>query len=285
MSHLEKIKPISSEVYNKFTVIMGKPGSSKTTVAGTWPKPMLVITIGDDGGAVVLKHYSDEEVKTVKLTSDDPKQVGAKHVGIKLKELLEELRTVTEFKTVVIDAYSSVEEEIVNYLVAKKGTGLSLQERGDIKNFLVDLRDAIVKNSSTSNVEYIAIVHVKIAEDTDNISGEKNINLIPKMSLNNGNILLERASNVMYCSRKTVKDLDKGNKVKFLTYVGAHPYIDTKIRFENGTKLESGVYIENCTYEDIVNLSKTGEKNIKKVDIVEMKSDNPFNETKEEDDF
>ena len=55
MSLLDKVKGISEETPNNFTIIMGSPGSGKTTLGGTWQKPMLYVKIGDDGGGVVLK--------------------------------------------------------------------------------------------------------------------------------------------------------------------------------------------------------------------------------------
>lgn len=275
MSYLDEIVGISNEPYNNFTVIMGKPGSGKTTLAGSYPKPMLVVTVGDDGGAVVLKHYGDDEIKTLNLVSDDVSQNGGKHVGIKVKELMNELKDNKTYKTVVIDAYSSIEEEIVTYISKKKGgKRVSLEERGSIMSFIITLRDDIVRNSK-KDIEYVAIVHVKTSEDTDNISGEKNINLIPKMTLNNGNILLERASNVMYCARKTVKENGE-NVVKFLTYIGAHPFMDTKIRFEDGRRLDSGIYIENATYDKVEKIKSSGVTKEDKVEIVE--NTNPFEE-------
>ena len=281
MGYLDEIKNIEEEPYNNFTVIMGKPGSGKTTVAGTYPKPMLVITIGNDGGAVVLKHYGDD-VDTLNLKSDEVTEPQAKHVGMKLIDTIKELRGNNKYKTIVIDAYSSVEEEILTFISDKKGgKGVTLNERGSIMNFMVKVRDNIIINSK-SNIEYIAIVHVKQSNDTDNISGETNTNLIPKMTLNNGNILLERASNVMYCARKTVSENGE-NVVKFLTYIGPHPYIDTKIRFVDDRKLESGIYIKDGTFDKILSIKNSGVDDNDKVEIVE--SSNPFEEkqNKEED--
>ena len=35
-------------------MFMGKPKSGKTLIAGSYPKPMLYISVGDDGGGRVL---------------------------------------------------------------------------------------------------------------------------------------------------------------------------------------------------------------------------------------
>lgn len=277
MSMLDLVKGISSEPHNRFTVILGKPGSGKTTVTGTYPKPMLYVSIDTDGGGEVLKGYSDDEIKTLQLKSDEPGKVGSKHIQTKLMELLEELKTENHFKTVVFDAYSSVEEGVVNFMEKAKGKKLSLDERGAIGTLMLNLRNKIV-DLSRGETEYVAICHIKDKEDVDNTTGEKTKSIVPKMSYNNGNILLERASNVMYCARKTVINSDNTRSVKFLTYLGAHPNMDTKLRTE-GKKLESGLYVEDFNYEKLQEIIKGNTKldEIKKINVVESQ-ENPFSD-------
>lgn len=259
MNYLDSIRGISEEQDNDLHIVMGKPGSGKTTYVGTYPKPMLVITVGDDGGAVVLKHYGDEQVKFINITSDDPKEDGI-HVGEKLKGIINELLNTNHgFKTIAIDAYSSVQEEIVEYLGAIKGKRLNQEEWGDIGKYLLGIRDDLVTLSRKPNISAVVpIVHIKTTEDTDNASGETNLQVIPKLTVNNGRLLLERANTVVYCSRRVVLSEDeKDKKVQFLTYIGAHPNIDTKLRTD-GKVLDSGLYIENATYEKLENIRATG---------------------------
>lgn len=281
MGMLDMVKGISAEPHNRFTIFMGKPGSGKTTSAGTFPKPILYVAIDTDGGGEVLKGYSDNDVKTLQLTSDDPKSEGAKHIQTKLMDLLDELSKPHPYKTVIFDAYSSIEEGTVNYLEKKKQKKLSLDERGSVGTLMLNLRNKIV-DLSRGDVEYIAICHIKDKEDVDNTTGEKNKMIVPKMSYNNGNVLLERASNVMYTARKTIIENDGTRRVAFLTYIGAHPNMDTKLRTE-GKKLEGGLYIEDFTYEKLQDIIKGNKKqeDIEKINVVENQT-NPFNEENEE---
>lgn len=280
MSMLELVKGISSEPHNRFTVIMGKPGSGKTTISGTYPKPLLYVSIDTDGGGEVLKCYSDDEIKTLSITSDEPGKPGSKHVQTKLMELLEELKGNHPYKTVVIDAYSSIEEGVVTFIEKVKGKKLSLDERGSIGTLMLNLRNKII-DLSRGDVEYVAICHIKDKKTTDNTTGEESTMIVPKMSYNNGNILLERASNVMYCSKRTVINDDNTRRVAFLTYIGAHPNMDTKFRTE-GKMLESGIYMEGVTYEKLQELktNKTQIEDIKKLNVVESQ-ENPFSEETE----
>lgn len=281
MGMLDLVQGISKEPHNRFTVILGKPGSGKTTLAGTYPKPLLYVSIDTDGGGEVLKCYSDDEVKTLQLKADEIGTPGAKNVYMKLMELLDELKNNTTYKTVIIDAYSSIEEGLVNYLEKVKGKKLSLDERGTVGTMMLKMRDKLV-DLSRGDTEYVVISHIKDKETADNTTGEKSIMLIPKMSYNNGNQLLERASNVMYCSKRTVINEDGTRRVAFLTYIGAHPNIDTKLRTE-GKMLETGIYVEGLTYDKIQDIVKNKKelKNIEKLNVVESQ-ENPFSDDNED---
>ena len=284
MGMLDLVQGISQEPHNKLTILMGKPGSGKTTVAGTFPKQMLYVAIDTDGGGEVLKGYGDDDIKVIHITSDVPGTNDSKHVQVKLMELIAELKAKKHpYKTVVIDAYSSIEEGVVNYLEKAKGKKLNLEERGGIATLMLNLRNALVE-LSRGDVEVVCICHIKDKECTDNTTGEKSIMIIPKMSYNNGNVLLERASAVIYCARKTIINEDGSRRVAFLSYVGAHPNMDTKLRTA-GKKIESGLYIEDFTYDklqEIINGEKVVEK-MEKLNVVEPKeTTNEENKQEEE---
>lgn len=280
MSMLDLVQGISKEPHNNFTVIMGKPGSGKTTVAGTYPKPMLYVSIDTDGGGEVLKCYSDDDIKTLQLKSDDPTVPGAKHIQTKIMELLNELSQSHPYKTVVLDAYSSIEEGVALFWEKMKGKKLNLDERGSLGTLMLNLRNKIVE-LSRGDVQYVAICHIKDKKTTDNTTGEESTMIVPKMSYNNGNVLLERASNVMYCSKRTVINEDGTRRVAFLTYIGAHPNMDTKFRTE-GKLLETGLYIENATFDKLEELRKNNKsiERVEKLNVVESQ-ENPFSEESE----
>lgn len=276
MSILQTAKGISQIPNNKLHIIMGFPGSGKTTLAATYPKPMLFVQIGDDGGGIVMSNWDDKDISFILLESDKNGTI-----YVKLMQLLKELREQpTLYKTVVIDAYSSIEENMISTAVQTKGKTLSWDERGAITQAMVNLRDTIVNLSKVTPMTFVEITHLKSAESTDNISGETTVRYIPKMSQNNGNIMLERANNIMYCTRKVVADDNGQPTVKFLTYIGAHPNIDTKYRYKSPLLSEdSGIYIENCTYEKIQSLSDstTDLKTVTVIEPIKKEDTNPFN--------
>lgn len=66
---------------------------------------------------------------------------------------------------------------------------------------------------------------------------------------------MKDASNIFYCCRKTVIN-DKGEKeVKFLTYVGPHPLMDTGTR---DILLQKGDFVEDFNYDKWQRLVKAG---------------------------
>lgn len=282
MGMLDMVQGISKEPHNKLWVFMGKPGSGKTTVVGTFPKPMLYVAIDTDGGGEVLKCYSDDEIKTLQLKSDEPGTAGAKHIQTKCMDLLNELLSVNHpYKTIVFDAYSSVEEGVVSFLEKSKGKKLNLDERGSIGTLMLNLRNKLVDLSRT-DVDVVTICHIKDKKTTDNTTGEESTMLVPKMSYNNGNILLERASAVVYTSKRTIINEDNTRRVAFLSYIGAHPNMDTKFRTE-GKMLETGLYLENATYDKFEELrkNKTNVEKVEKLNVVESQT-NPFSDETED---
>lgn len=275
MGMLDAVKNISQTSHNRFTIFNGKPGSGKTTTAGTFPKPMLYVALDSDGGGEVLKCYNDDEVKVLTITPDAPGTPGAKHLQAKVKDLLEELKSPHPYKSVVFDAYSSIEENLVTHIEKIKGKKLNLDERGSIATAMLDLRNRIVELSQ-GDVEYVCINHVKTKQCTDSTTGEITEMIIPKMSYNNGNILLERASAVIYSVRRTVINDDGTRTVKFLNYVGAHPNMDTKLR-TRGKMATTGMYVEDLTYDKLQALMKGDNKIEQTLNVVETPS-NPFDE-------
>ena len=100
MGHLDKAVDIGELGQSNLWVIYGKSTSGKTTLASTFPKPMLYLQIGDDGSNSI----SDVEgVKAIRI----------KDLG-QLREILLELRLDRKYKTVLVDTFSMLVNEWID---------------------------------------------------------------------------------------------------------------------------------------------------------------------------
>ena len=251
-------------ITHSIDLYMGKPKSGKTLIAGSYPKPLLYLPVGNDGGGrVLLTKYRDDVEKgliKVKNLRNDPIVGGkiAKTSIEKLAALLAELRKpeADKFKTIVVDTIGSLQDDYKAYLeCAKGGRQLSQQEWGDVAKMVLNIKDNMKRFSEEQHVTIVRITHTSEQELYETSGLNKEIRIIPDLTIKSGVKYMKDASNIFYCCRKTVIN-DKGEKeVKFLTYVGPHPLMDTGTR---DILLEKGDFVENFNYEKWQRLVKAG---------------------------
>ncbi len=251
-------------VTHSIDMYMGKPKSGKTLIAASYPKPLLYVSIGNDGGGRVImtKYRSDVEKGLIKVVNlrNDP-QIGGKIKKTsceRLAELLAELRKpdADKFKTIVIDTFAALQDDYKVYLEASKnGKSLSVQEWGEVAKMVLNLKDNMKRFSEEQKVTFVWITHTSEQELTETSGLNKEIRIIPDLTIKTGIKCMKDASNIFYCCRKTCLN-DKGEKeVKFLTYVGPHPLMDTGTR---DMLLKTGEFVEDFNYDKWQALIKAG---------------------------
>lgn len=253
-----------SFVTHSIDMYMGKPKSGKTLIAASYPKPLLYVSIGNDGGGRVImtKYRSDVEkglIKVKNLRNDMPVGGKIKETSCdKLAKLLRDLRdpNADKFKTIVIDTFAALQDDYKIYLeTTKGGKALSMQEWGDVAKMVLSLKDNMKRFSEEQGVTFVWITHTSEQELTETSGLNKEIRIIPDLTIKTGIKCMKDASNIFYCCRKTCLN-DKGEKeVKFLTYVGPHPLMDTGTR---DMLLETGEFIEDFNYDKWQALIKAG---------------------------
>lgn len=251
-------------ITHSIDLYMGKPKSGKTLIAGSYPKPLLYVSVGGDGGGRVLfTKYRDEVEKgliKVKNLKNDPVVGGkiAKTSIEKLAVLLAELRKpdADKFKTIVIDTVGSLQDDYKSYLeFAKGGRPLSQQEWGDVAKMVLNIKDNMKRFSEEQQVIIVWITHTSEQELYETSGLNKEIRIIPDLTIKSGVKYMKDASNIFYCCRKTVINDDGERDVKFLTYVGPHPLMDTGTR---DILLQKGAFIEDFNYDKWQKLIKAG---------------------------
>lgn len=266
--------------YDSFTthdidMFMGKPKSGKTLIAASYPKPMLYISVGNDGGGKVIDtmYHSDVvsgNIRVKNLRNDLP--IGGKILQTsceKLINLLAELRKPgsDKFKTIVIDTLGSLQDDYKTYMeFNKKGLALSQQEWGDVAKMMLMLKDVMKRFSEDLGVKFVWVTHTNEQEVYETSGLNKEIRIIPDLTIKTGVKYMKDASNIFYQCRKTVLD-NKGEKdVKFLTYVGPHPLIDTGTR---DIILSKGGFVENFTYDKWQEMVKAGKLSVANILVAE----------------
>ena len=266
---------------------MGKPKSGKTLIAGSYPKPMLYISVGNDGGGRVLfMHYKDDIDKgliKVKNLRNDPAVNGKinKTSIEKLAMILAELRKpgADEFKTIVVDTVGALQDDYKVYLeTTKGGKSLSQQEWGDVAKMVLSIKDNMKRFSEEKHCTFVWLSHTSEQEVYETSGLAKEIRIVPDLTIKTGVKFMKDASNIFYCCRKTIVEKDGTRDVKFLTYVGPHPLMDTGTR---DMLLEKGDFVENFTYDKWQQLVKAGR--LDAVTVVTPQEDSEENKNESEE--
>ena len=276
-----------SFITHSIDLYMGKPKSGKTMIAGSYPKPLLYCSVGNDGGGRVLQtKYLDDVQKgliKVKNLKNDPVVNGkiAKTSIEKLAMLLAELRKPEsdKFKTIVIDTIGALQDDYKTYLeFMKGGRSLSQQEWGDVATMMLNMKDNIKRLSEETGVTIVWVTHTSEQELFETSGLNKELRIIPDLTIKTGIKYMKDASNIFYCCRKTVIEPSGERTVKFLTYVGPHPLMDTGTR---DILLSKGDFVEDFDYNKWQRCVKAGKLDAANVLSTEQESEINKEEVKE----
>lgn len=150
-SKLQGVKPVGEMPDGKLVVVYGRSGSGKTWFGGTFPKPLLILKVGDDGGNTV-KRVKDVYVKDIDKPSD-------------LSDALDTLMTDDEYKTVFVDTFSFLVTEWKKDNIIDKKKKMTQQSWGDL---LTDTEELIRKAHKLSKDKWVVL---SCHEVTDSIEG------------------------------------------------------------------------------------------------------------------
>ena len=276
-----------SFITHSIDLYMGKPKSGKTMIAGSYPKPLLYCSVGNDGGGRVLQtKYLDDVQKgliKVKNLKNDTVVNGkiAKTSIEKLAMLLAELRKPEsdKFKTIVIDTIGALQDDYKTYLeFMKGGRSLSQQEWGDVAKMMLNIKDNMKRFSEETGVTIVWVTHTSEQELFETSGLNKELRIIPDLTIKTGIKYMKDASNIFYCCRKTVIEPSGERTVKFLTYVGPHPLMDTGTR---DILLSKGDFVEDFDYDKWQRCVKAGKLDAANVISTEQESEINKEEVKE----
>jgi hypothetical protein len=110
---------------------------------------------------------------------------------------------------------------------------------------VLNIKDNMKRFSEEQQTTFVWITHTSEQELYETSGLNKEIRIIPDLTIKSGVKYMKDASNIFYCCRKTVINTKGEKEVKFLTYVGPHPLTDTGTR---DMLLSKGEFIEDFNY-------------------------------------
>lgn len=236
---IEGVKPISELPEGKLVVTYGRSGSGKTWFGGTFPKPLLLLKVGDDGGNTIKK-VDDVYVKDITTIGQ-------------LKDTLKSLLKDDEFATIFVDTFSLLVNEWKNENIISKKKKMTQQAWGDLAT---DTEECVRLAHRLSKKKWVVL---SCHEVTDTVEGMED-ELLPdvRCSVSKGvRSYLEGMANYGLHMVKIQKEVEnkKGEtelRVKYAADIGPNPYYWTKIQADPSIKVPKRMI--NPTFDKLMSI-------------------------------
>jgi len=251
---LPVIKPVGQIVNPRSAVIYGLPGTGKTTLFSTWPKPLLLLDMNDKGTDSI------SDVKGVDVAQiESPDDIEAVYWMLKKDNK-------KKYKSVGIDTTTQAQQLYIEETTGDRDAGrwgsMTRRQFGDVaaslKKMVTDYRDLPM------NVVFLAQQRTVNLDEEGDVSDEISPEIGPALMPSIATHL--NASVSIICQtfiRKHTTYKGEGKKkiartrMEYCLYVGPNPVRITKIRKPKSVVLPS--FLVNPTYEDLIDIVE-GEK-------------------------
>lgn len=224
-SILSRAKPVAELKLIITALFYGRSGSGKTTVAGTFPKPLLILDIGERG--------------TDSLSSMEGVDVITVNNWGELEEIYWALKEGTEYKTVVIDAVHTMQNQAIQEareLANKKDKDMTSQRDMGQATGLMNQWNYSFRDLRDDGINVVFLAHDRLREtDTDDgvdsISPEVGPNVMPNV----GKTLMGAVNIIGYTyirevAEKKVPGKKADTRREYCMLLGANSVYNTKVR-------------------------------------------------------
>lgn len=256
---LDRALPVAEVPIYSTALFYGESGTGKTTVAATYPKPLLLLDLCESG-TETIKKVEDVDVLTIESWKE-------------FEESYWELEQDKQYKTIVYDQVSALQAlGIAHVRTAGKMEADDIFSKRDWGKLSGMMQTWLLnhRNLSTRGKNIVFLAHQRTFGGEDDESEDQQMaprfgaRLSPSVeSFLNGAVSV--IGNTFIRERWIQLDPKKPKKTREVTYcmrIGPHGSFRTKIRKPPESELPD--VIVNPTYEKIMRLS-SGEGSVKKV--------------------
>lgn len=262
-------KPVGEKKYHGSTALYGRSGTGKTTLAATYPKPILYLNIRDNG-TDSISDEDDIDVVDIETSEELQEQILWCHKKANKGKL--------PYKTIVLDTMSQLQGIFVEELGEQKGLQKKGKKAGDFGTLTKqdwgkiagDLK-AVIMDVRNLPVEAVFICQERIfnagdEEDDglDQLEPEVGPKLMPSVK-NDLNASVSVIANT-FIRIKTTKEKDPETKMKktkvekiYCLRVGPNAVYTTKIRKPKG--ITAPDFIVDPTFRKLKKIMKGIEPN------------------------
>lgn len=238
MGILNRKKPLKDIDQRKLVVVYGKSNTGKTVFSSTFPKPLLYLSIGDDGSNPISEI---EGIDSIKLDT-----------ALELKQALTELldSKKDEYQSIVIDTFSLFVNVWTHDNIISKNKRMT---QGDWGNLKTDTEEIIRLAHRLAERMWVILTCHEAADAFEGLEEEITPDIRPNVSKGARTYLEGMANYGIHCTKlsKTVeKNGVEKTLVKYAAHVGANEYYWTKVQVPKEVNVPSTII--NPTYEKLM---------------------------------
>ena len=245
------IQPVQAMELIISALFYGRSGTGKTTLAASFPGPILLIDFNEKGWDSVSDHDNLEVLKVTSWEMVEP-------VYWYLK------KNIGKYKTVILDQATSMQDACRDYLMQQEDKEFMSQRlwgqvSGEMKTWLINFR-----NLTDDGINVVFLAHHRASkidegdDDDDAIDPTIGPQLMPSVS---GTLqgAVKIIGNTFIRERFGVKDPETKKRPRYVEYclrVGPHSVYATKLRTPKGNDVP--VFVVNPDYDKLIDLMKRG---------------------------
>jgi hypothetical protein len=257
-------KPVQKVRYNGSTVLYGRSGTGKTTLASTWPKPILYLNINDNGTDSIA---DVEDIDVYDITASEELRdiilwIHAEHKAGTLKYKTVVLDTMTQLQSILLREFGEANKDRKKIKGSSKkrlgdfGT-LTKQDwgtiAGDLKAAVIDIRNLPIESVFIAQDRTFNATDDEADDADEALAPEVGPRLMPSVA-SEMNASVSIIGNTFIRVKHTKKKVDGkfvySKKMQFCLRLGPSDIFVTKIRKPKG--VEAPDYIVDPTHEKLL---------------------------------